>query len=157
MHVKHGESILRELTNGSRREQEMVQEAFEEWWPRILQFFGPTDDQSTHHDFMAEVGLKTCSNDELRNSFLNQYMEKARDYGLEIPEYPRIRETGDGTYEVAEEDLDWDEFFTVSRNEYEGSLEQIGGRKQAQEAVAWVREMFDDQTSTGSPRPQAAD
>jgi ring-1,2-phenylacetyl-CoA epoxidase subunit PaaA len=157
MHVKHGESILRELTNGSRREQEMVQAAFEEWWPRILQFFGPTDDQSTHHDFMAEVGLKTCSNDELRNSFLNQYMEKARSYGLEIPEYPRIRENGDGTYEVAEEDLDWDEFFTVSKNEYEGSIEQISGRRRAQEAVAWVREMFDDQTAGGGPRPQAAD
>jgi len=158
MHVKHGESILRELTNGSRREQELVQEAFEEWWPRILQFFGPTDDQSTHHDFMAEVGLKTCSNDELRNSFLNRYMEKARDYGLEIPEHPRIRETGDGTYEVAEEDLDWEEFFTVSQNEYEGSLEQIGRREQAQEAVSWVRELFDDQATTGSgPEPQAAD
>ena len=157
MHVKHGESILRELTNGSRREQEMVQSAFEEWWPRILQFFGPTDDQSTHHDFMAEVGLKTCSNDELRNSFLNQYMQKARDYGLEIPEYPRIRDTGDGTYEVAEEDLDWDEFFTVSQNEYEGSIEQISGRRQAQEAVTWVRELFDDQATTGTPEPRAAD
>jgi ring-1,2-phenylacetyl-CoA epoxidase subunit PaaA len=157
MHVKHGESILRELTNGSRREQEMVQAAFEEWWPRILQFFGPTDDQSTHHDFMAEVGLKTCSNDELRNSFLNQYMQKARDYGLEIPEYPRIRDTGDGTYEVAEEDLDWDEFFTVSQNEYEGSIEQISGRRQAQEAVTWVRELFDDQATTGTPEPRAAD
>ena len=157
MHVKHGESILRELTNGSRREQEMVQAAFEEWWPRILQFFGPTDDQSTHHDFMAEVGLKTCSNDELRNSFLNQYMQKARDYGLEIPEYPRIRDTGDGTYEVAEEDLDWDEFFTVSQNEYEGSIEQISGRRQAQEAVTWVWKLFDDQATTGTPEPRAAD
>jgi ring-1,2-phenylacetyl-CoA epoxidase subunit PaaA len=65
MHVKHGESILRELMNGSRKEQRMVQEAFEEWWPRILQFFGPTDDQSTHHDFADEVGLKTSSNDPL--------------------------------------------------------------------------------------------
>ena len=157
MHVKHGESILRELTNGSRREQELVQAAFEEWWPRILQFFGPTDDQSTHHDFMAEVGLKTCSNDELRNSFLNQYMEKARDYGLEIPEYPRIRETGNGTYEVAEEDLNWDEFATVSQNEYEGSIEQISGRRQAQEAVTWVRTLFDDQATTSTTGPQAAD
>ena len=157
MHVKHGESILRELMNGSRREQEMVQDAFETWWPRILQFFGPTDDQSTHHDFMAEVGLKTCSNDQLRNSFLNGYMEKAREYGLEIPEYPRIREHGDGEYEVVEDDLDWDEFATVSQNEYEGSVEQIGGRRRAQEAVSWVRGMFDDQATTTGPRPTAAD
>ena len=158
MHVKHGESILRELMNGSNKEQQMVQEAFVEWWPRILQFFGPTDDQSIHHDFAAEVGLKTCTNDELRNAFLNRYMQKAKDYGLEIPEYPRIRDNGDGTYEVVEDDLDWDEFFTVSKNEYSGSIEQINGRAEAQEAVEWVREMMDNQETTGtSPTPQAAD
>jgi len=158
MHVKHGESILRELMNGSNKEQQMVQEAFVEWWPRILQFFGPTDDQSTHHDFAAEVGLKTCTNDELRNAFLNRYMQKAKDYGLEIPEYPRIRDNGDGTYEVVEDDLDWDEFFTVSKNEYSGSIEQINSRAEAQEAVEWVREMMDNQETTGtSPTPQAAD
>ena len=148
MHVKHGESILRELMNGSRKEQRMVQEAFEEWWPRILQFFGPTDDQSTHHDFADEVGLKTSSNDELRNSFLNRYMQKAENYGLEIPEYPRIRDNGDGTYEVVEDDLDWDEFFTVSKNEYHGSIEQIDSRAEAQEAVEWVRNMMDRQKTT---------
>ena len=158
MHVKHGESILRELMNGSRREQEMVQDAFETWWPRILQFFGPTDDASTHHDFMSEVGLKTCSNDQLRNSFLNGYMQKAEEYGLEIPEYPRIHEQGDGQYEVVEDDLDWEEFVTVSQNEYEGSIEQIGGRKQAREAASWVRDMFDEQTAAGAaPSPTAAD
>ncbi len=158
MHVKHGESILSELMNGSRREQEMVQEAFEEWWPRILQFFGPSDDASTHHDFAADVGLKTATNDELRNSFLNRYMEKAKTYGLEIPDEPRIRDNGDGTYEVVEDDLDWDEFFTVSKNEYDGSIQQINGRREAQEAVEWVRNMMDDQTTAGdSPKPQAAD
>ncbi|WP_193310670.1 Phenylacetic acid catabolic protein [Halorubrum halophilum] len=158
MHVKHGESILRELMNGSIREQEMTQEAFEKWWPRILQFFGPTDDKSTHHGFASEVGLKTASNDELRNSFLNTYMPKAERYGLEIPDEPRIRDNGDGTYEVVEEDLDWDEFFTVSKNEYEGSKQQINGRAQSQKAVQWVRDMMDSQTTTGSgPMPQAAD
>jgi len=137
---------------------EHLQAAFEKWWPRILQFFGPTDDNSTHHDFAAEVGLKTCTNDELRNSFLNRYMQKAQDYGLEIPDEPRIRDNGDGTYEIVEEDLDWDEFFSVSKNEYEGSLEQIGGRQQAQEAVEWVRHMMNDQTTAETgPTPQAAD
>ncbi|ERH11022.1 MAG: hypothetical protein J07HX64_02801 [halophilic archaeon J07HX64] len=158
MHVKHGESILRELMNGSRKEQRMVQEAFEEWWPRILQFFGPTDDQSTHHDFADEVGLKTSSNDELRNSFLNRYMQKAENYGLEIPEYPRIRNNGDGTYEVVEDDLDWDEFFTVSKNEYHGSIEQIDSRAEAQEAVEWVRNMMNSQKTTDTATtPMAAD
>jgi ring-1,2-phenylacetyl-CoA epoxidase subunit PaaA len=148
-HIKHGEDIMRELATGSKREQELLQEAFEEWWPRILQFFGPTDDDSTHHDFSADVGLKRMGNDELRQAFLNAYIPKAEKYGLEIPEEPRIVEE-DGTYEVIEEDLDWEEFFTIAKNEYPSGREQINGRKEAQEAVAWVRESLDDWEHAGT-------
>jgi len=158
-HVKHGEDILRELMTGSRKEQEKTQAAFEEWWPRVIQFFGPTDDESTHHDFSAEVGLKQKSNDELRNAFLNAYIPKARKYGLEIPEYPRIEENDDGTWEVEEDDLDWEEFFTVAKNDYEGSHVQIGKRHDTQAAVEWVRGVLDDHEgrAMGGGQPTAAD
>ncbi len=158
-HVKHGESILSELMNGSRKEQRLTQEAFEEWWPRILQFFGPTDDQSTHHDFAADVGLKTMTNDDLRNAFLNSYLPKARTYGLEVPDEPRIRENGDGTYDVVEDDLDWDEFFSIAKNDYEPGRGQIDARKRAQEAVEWVRDALDDYEthSGGTYAGRAAD
>ncbi|MFB6186969.1 MAG: Phenylacetic acid catabolic protein, partial [Halobacteriaceae archaeon] len=125
----------------------------------ILQFFGPTDDQSKHHDFSAEVGLKTMSNDELRQAFLNAYIPKAKKYGLEIPDHPRINYDEDtGRYDVREEDLDWDEFWEVTQNEYSGSKEQINSRKQARQAVEWVRESIDEfeQSQTGTS-PTAAD
>ena len=158
-HVKHGEDILRELMSGSRKEQRLTQEAFETWWPRILQFFGPTDDQSSHHDFAADTGLKLMTNDELRNAFLNTYMPKAKKYGLEIPDEPRIRERDDGTYEVVEDDLDWEEFFTVAKNEFEPGRGQIDARKEAQDAVQWVRNALDagEAIGTGGGSPQAAD
>jgi len=158
-HVKHGEDILRELMSGSRKEQRLTQEAFETWWPRILQFFGPTDDQSSHHDFAADTGLKLMTNDELRNAFLNTYMPKAKKYGLEIPEEPRIRERDDGTYEVVEDDLDWEEFFTVAKNEYEPGRGQIDARKEAADAVQWVRDALDagEAMGSGGGSPQAAD
>ena len=157
-HVKHGESILAELMTGSKKEQEMTQEAFETWWPRIIQFFGPTDDKSTHHDFSADVGLKTQSNDDLRNLFLREYIPKAEKYGLEIPDEPRIRQRDDGTYEVEEGDLDWDEFFTIAKNEYEPGLGQINGRKEAQKAVQWVRDTLEwENVPEGTAKPQAAD
>ncbi|SFB67783.1 ring-1,2-phenylacetyl-CoA epoxidase subunit PaaA [Halobiforma haloterrestris] len=157
-HVKHGEDILRTLMTGSRKEQKLTQEAFEKWWPRIIQFFGPTDDRSTHHDFASAVGLKQQSNDELRQAFLDQYIPKARKYGLEIPDEPRIRERDDGTYEVVEDDLDWDEFFTIAKNEYEPGVGQIDGRKKAQEAVEWVRDTLEsNDMPAGNQPPQAAD
>jgi ring-1,2-phenylacetyl-CoA epoxidase subunit PaaA len=156
-HVKHGESILRELMTSSKAVQERVQETFEEWWPRILQFFGPTNDESHHDEFAQRVGLKTVSNDELRNSFLNMYVPKAEKYGLEIPEYPRIFERDDGTMAVREEDLDWEEFWTIAKNDYEGSHEQIGSRRRRQEAVEWVRQAMDSWDTTAGSAPQAAD
>ncbi|WP_135854482.1 1,2-phenylacetyl-CoA epoxidase subunit PaaA [Halorussus salinus] len=157
-HVKHGEAILYELMTGSKAEQEKTQEAFETWWPRIIQFFGPTDDKSTHHDFSADVGLKTMTNDDLRNAFLNAYIPKAEKYGLEIPDEPRIRENGDGTYEVEEDDLNWDEFFTIAKNDAPGSHEQIGKRNRTQEAVEWVRNSMDGwEAKDAGQTPQAAD
>jgi len=158
-HVKHGEAILHELMTGSKKEQEMTQEAFETWWPRIIQFFGPTNDESTHHGFASEVGLKQMGNDELRNAFLNAYIPKAEKYGLEIPDEPRITERDDGTYEVVEEDLDWDEFFTIAKNDYDPGVGQIDGRKRAQDAVEWVRDLMDDREARamGGGNAQAAD
>ncbi|MDG5778688.1 1,2-phenylacetyl-CoA epoxidase subunit A [Haloarculaceae archaeon H-GB1-1] len=153
-HIKHGEDVLRELATGSKREQKLLQEAFEEWWPRILQFFGPTDDQSTHHDFMAKVGLKTASNDELRQAFLNSYVPKAEKYGLEIPDEPRIHYDEDaGGYVLEEDDLDWEEFFAITKNDYEPGLNQIDTRAAAQEAVEWVRTSLD---ASDSPAAAAA-
>ncbi|PSQ09612.1 1,2-phenylacetyl-CoA epoxidase subunit A [Halobacteriales archaeon QS_5_70_15] len=144
-HIKHGEDILRELATGTRRDRERLQAAFGKWWPRILQFFGPTDDRSTHTDLSMAVGLKTMSNDELRDAFLNAYLPKARKYGLEPPEYPRVEYHEDeDRYEVYEEDLDWDEFFTVARNEFPTGKGQIAKRRRAQEAVEWVREAIED-------------
>ena len=155
-HVKHGESILRELMQGSKATQERVQETFETWWPRILQFFGPTNDESVHDDFAQSVGLKTTTNDALRNSFLNMYIPKAEKYGLEIPDTPQIYERDDGTMAIREDDLQWDEFWTISKNEYEGSKEQIGSRRRRQNAVGWVRNALDSWEAGESAPMEAA-
>jgi len=140
-HIKHGESILRQLMTGSEQDRKQTQKSFEKWWPRILQFFGPTDDDSTHTDFNMKVGLKTATNDELRQRFLNSYIPKARDYGLKLPDTPEVWKDDDGTWHVNEDDLDWDEFWTISKNEHPRGVAQINKRKKAQEAVEWLRKI----------------
>jgi len=151
-HIKHGEDILREIASGSAHDRELLQEAFEKWWPRILQFFGPTNDASVHGGFAQEVGLKTMSNDDLRTAFLNAYLPKAEKYGLEIPDTPHVEYDAEAErYEVAEDDLDWDEFGQVARNEYPTGAEQINRRHRRQEAVEWVREaILDDSPGVGT-------
>ncbi|MCL9817103.1 Phenylacetic acid catabolic protein [Natronocalculus amylovorans] len=157
-HVKHGESILKELMTGSKATQERVQETFDVWWPRIIQFFGPPNKDSKHNDFAQSVGLKTASNDYLRQSFLNMYIPKAEKYGLEIPETPHIEyDEETGRYELEYDDLDWDEFWTIAKNDYEGSHIQIDARANRQTAVEWVRSAMDSLEQSTSPTPQAAD
>ncbi|NUE02870.1 1,2-phenylacetyl-CoA epoxidase subunit A [Halorubraceae archaeon YAN] len=157
-HVKHGESILKELMTGSKATQERVQETFDVWWPRIIQFFGPPNKDSKHNDFAQSVGLKTASNDYLRQSFLNMYIPKAEKYGLEIPETPHIEyDEETGRYELEYDDLDWDEFWTIAKNDYEGSHIQIDARANRQAAVEWVRSAMDSLEQSTSPTPQAAD
>lgn len=160
-HVKNGEDILRQLATGSRKEQRMLQEAFDTWWPRFIQFFGPIDEETTHQDFATEVGLKVKTNDELRNQFLNTYLEKAKAYGLEIPEYPRITHDEEtNTYTVNEDDIDWDTFWQITQNEYPPGVEKIRTRKETQEAVSWVRdvlETWEGRHGTGGRQPAAAD
>lgn len=143
-HVRHGEDILRELVTGSKREQELAQWALDRWWPRTLMFFGPTDNESKHHDYMAEVGLKLETNDNLRQRFLEQFIPKLEAYGLEIPDSPRIRKRSDGTYTVIEDDLDWDHFWDVVRNEDEEGKAMIDARAKSKEAATWVSEILDE-------------
>jgi len=151
-HIKHGEDILREIASGSSHDRELLQEAFEKWWPRILQFFGPTNDQSVHGGFAMDVGLKTMTNDDLRTAFLNAYLPKAEKYGLEIPDTPHVEYDAEADrYEVAEEDLDWEEFGEVARNEDPTGAEQINKRHRRQAAVEWVREaIVDDSPGVGT-------
>jgi ring-1,2-phenylacetyl-CoA epoxidase subunit PaaA len=104
-----------------------------------------------------EVGLKTMSNDDLRNAFLNAYVPKAKKYGLELPEYPRVEyHEADDYYEVYEEDLDWEEFFTVAKNEYPTGVGQIEKRERAQAAVEWVRDAIES-PEQGGVTPATAD
>ena len=45
-----------------------------------------------------------------------------------------------------------------SKNDYDGSYEQIGSRADRQEAVEWVREQMDSyETAHSGTAPQAAD
>ncbi|MFC6837151.1 Phenylacetic acid catabolic protein [Halomarina ordinaria] len=149
-HIKHGEDILKELAAGSRRDRQRLQEAFDLWWPRILQFFGPTNDRSTHSDFSSAVGLKTMGNDELRTAFLNVYLPKAEKYGLEVPDTPRIwYDDYEERYRVAEDELDWEEFGLIARNEYPQGAGQIAKRHRTQEAVEWVRESLETPGAPG--------
>jgi ring-1,2-phenylacetyl-CoA epoxidase subunit PaaA len=137
-HVKHGEDIVRSLANGSKKEQEMMQEAVNRWYVPTLQFFGPRDHMSDHTSELMEWGLKVKSNDELRQQYLDEfYVPKLEKYGLELPD-------DELEYDEEEErwnymDLDWDRFVEVSRGDGPMNDERLTDRQRALEDNDWVR------------------
>ena len=48
-------------------------------------------------------------------------------------------------YEVVEDDLDWEEFFAIAKNEYPEGRDQIDARASAREAVSWVRDSLEQE------------
>jgi ring-1,2-phenylacetyl-CoA epoxidase subunit PaaA len=86
-HMRHGTDLLQRYATGSKAQQERMQEAVNTWWPRGMLFFGPTDDnRSSAAERMHELGIRTKTNDELRQDFLDYWVPKVRKVGLEIPD-----------------------------------------------------------------------
>lgn len=141
-HVRQGEHILAEFANGSKKQQEALQEALEWYWPRVLQFFGPPNSHSEHTEFLMDVGLKMETNDDLRKNFLNTYIPKLEKYGLELPDTPRIRyDESEDEYDVVLEDLDWDEFDDVIHNEI--GVFNTDDYASNRAATQWVRSVLE--------------
>ena len=137
-HVKHGEDIVRSLATGSKKEQELMQEAVDRWYEPTLQFFGPRDADSEHQDVLQEWGLKVKTNDELRQEFLdNFYVPKLKEYGLELPDDQLEYDEDEERWNYKE--LDWDHFLDVSRGNGPVNDERLTDRRNAIEDNDWVR------------------
>ncbi|MFC7134793.1 MULTISPECIES: 1,2-phenylacetyl-CoA epoxidase subunit PaaA [Salinibaculum] len=137
-HVKHGEDIVRSLATGSKKEQDMMQEAVDRWYQPTMQFFGPRDDMSDHTDDLMEWGLKVKSNDELRQQYIDEfYVPKLEKYGLEVPDEKMEYDEESERWNFSE--LDWDHFLDVSRGNGPMNDVRLADRRKALEDNDWVR------------------
>ena len=81
--------------------------------------------------------VKTKSNDELRQRFVNLTIPQAHAVGLTIPD-PDLKyneETGD--WEFGE--IDWDEFWAVVKGHGPYNRERMTARRKAHAEGEWVR------------------
>lgn len=86
-HMRHGHDLLQRYATGTPVQQERMQEAVNTWWPRGMLFFGPTDEHRSDASIrMHELGIRTRTNDELRQDFLDYWVPKLRAVDLEVPD-----------------------------------------------------------------------
>lgn len=144
-HLKYGHDSVVFLATGTAKQRQMVQEALIRWWPPIMHFFGPSDSISDHTAILMKWKVKMASNDDMRQQFLNMYVPKIWDLGLEIPDPNLKKNETTGKWEFTEPD--WDEFKRVINGDGPCNKERLAVRKFAEEQGAWVRRALNTPSS----------
>ncbi|HZD58411.1 MAG TPA: 1,2-phenylacetyl-CoA epoxidase subunit PaaA [Anaerolineales bacterium] len=140
-HMKQGQDIVIRLAQGSAKQKAMIQDAINRWWWPTLMMFGPHDSDSPNTAILVRWGIKTKTNDELRQNFINKIVPELHALGLTIPD-PDLRYNEESGNWITGE-IDWDEFWRVIRGHGPCNKERIEARATAHEDGAWVREALD--------------
>ena len=80
------ENFHKKQARGTSRQKAMVQDAINRWWWPTLMMFGPHDSASPNTPMLLKWGIKTKTNDELRQNFINQIVPELHALGLSIPD-----------------------------------------------------------------------
>ncbi len=159
-HFKSGEDMVLTLMSGTKRQKQMMQDAFDRWWMPCLMFFGPPDKQSVKTGPFMTWRIKTATNDTLRQKFVDRFAPAALDLGLKIKTWKRdadgqiIRDEHGNRILVEDEQIrydektghwgftqpDWDEFYAVIRGHGPCNRQRVGLRRFSYEQGRWVRQ-----------------
>jgi ring-1,2-phenylacetyl-CoA epoxidase subunit PaaA len=137
-HVKQGEDIIITLATGTPEQRAMAQDAINRWWWPSLMMFGLHDQDSPNTPALVKWGIKTKTNDELRQTFVNRLVPELAAVGLTVPDPELVFDEESGNWLYGP--IDWDEFWQVVRGHGPCNQERMAVRRQAHEEGAWVRE-----------------
>lgn len=141
-HKKQGYEMVATMANGTPEQQAMVQDAVNRWWWPTLMMFGPHDNDSPNSAELIKWKVKSKTNDELRQSFIDRHVAEAHAVDLEIPDPDLTFNEETGHWNFGE--IDWDEFWNVVKGNGPMNRERIKTRREAQENGRWVREAAEE-------------
>ena len=137
-HKKQGHEQVIIMAQGTPAQKAMVQDALNRWWWPILMMFGPHDSDSPNTPTLMRWGVKTRSNDDLRESFVNQVVPDIHALGLSVPDPDLRYDEVAKTWRFGE--IDWDEFWRVIQGDGPVNADRLAARRKAHEDGRWVRD-----------------
>lgn len=137
-HKKQGQEMVILLSQGTPEQKQMVQDALNRWWWPTLMMFGPHDSNSPNSAELIRWGIKTKTNDELRQMFVNQLVPELQALGLTLPDPDLRYDEESGDWIIGE--IDWDEFWRVVKGDGPCNAERLAARRTAHTDGQWVRE-----------------
>lgn len=137
-HKRQGQDIVITLANGTSEQKAMMQDSLNRWWWPTLMMFGPHDSDSSNSGVLTRWGIKTKTNDELRQMFVNQMVPDLRALGLTIPDADLRFDEATDNWLIG--NIDWEEFWRVVKGDGPCNTERMEARRRAHEDGQWVRE-----------------
>ncbi len=137
-HMRQGQDIVIALATGTPQQMAMMQDSINRYWWPTLMMFGPSDTDSPNTPILLKWGIKTKTNDELRQEFIDKTVPGLHALGLTVPD-PDLRYDED-TGHWQHGPINWDEFWQVIRGNGPCNKERLGARISAHEDGLWVRE-----------------
>ena len=136
-HMQYGESVVLALAEGTPRQRDMLQGAINRWWGPMMFFFGPRHmGQSAQK--MMECKIRTKTNEELRQIFINRYVPRLQALGMQIPDPAVKPDPVTGQWGYMEPDWERDTWM-VRNNTGPASQARLELRRQAHWGQQWVR------------------
>lgn len=139
-HQKQGKEMVIRMATGTPEQRKLVQDAVNRWWWPTLMMFGPHDAESPNTPQLMRWGIKTRTNDELRQTFVDNLVPELHLLELTIPD-PALHYAGESGHWVFGE-IDWDEFWRVIGGDGPCNQERMAARRRAHEEGKWVRQAY---------------
>ncbi|MBO1436684.1 1,2-phenylacetyl-CoA epoxidase subunit PaaA [Meiothermus sp. CFH 77666] len=140
-HHKQGKEMVLLYAKGTPKQRQMAQDAINRWWWPALMMMGPHDKDSPNTEILTRWGIKTKSNDTVRQEFINEHAPEILEAGLTIPD-PELRydeKSGNWLHGP----INWDEFWQVVGGNGPMNKERLEARRRAHAEGAWVREALE--------------
>jgi ring-1,2-phenylacetyl-CoA epoxidase subunit PaaA len=137
-HIKQGYDAVVALAKGTPEQRAMVQDAINRWWYPTLMMSGPPDALSVHSQLALRWKIKTKSNEQVRQEFVDHIVPQVRALGFDVPDPDCVYDESTSHYRYTQPD--WEELRRVVNGDGPCNAERLAARRKAHEEGRWVRE-----------------
>jgi ring-1,2-phenylacetyl-CoA epoxidase subunit PaaA len=137
-HIKQGYDLIVALAKGTPEQQAMVQDAINRWWYPTLMMSGPPEGISVHSKQALKWKIKTKSNEQVRQEFVDMIVPQIRALGFDVPDTKCYHDEKTGHYHYTQPD--WEELKRVVSGHGPCNAERLAARRKAHDEGRWVRE-----------------
>ena len=137
-HIKQGYDLVATLARGTPEQKAMVQGAIDRWWYPTLMMSGPPDHLSAHTQQSLKWRIKTKTNAQVRQEYVDLIVPQIHALGLTIPDSALAFDEATGSWSYSQPD--WEELKRVVNGDGPMNKERLDVRRKAHEDGRWVRE-----------------